>query len=191
MSELGELLRRLHALPTPTDFDEIEPLVRVRERISTARVLGDDDRSWLLAREEELAAGWTALPAGLPRCLVHGDAWAGNIVVTEDGEALLLDFERSAFGPPEWDLTHSAIKFTSFGWAPGEYEKLALNYGYDVTVEYSGFDTLREIRELRMTTFALQCADEDAKFIAQARLRVDCLRGRRGSRPWAGWLPTP
>lgn len=193
MSELGVLLRRLHSLPKPTDFDpgEIEPLVRVRERITNAHLLDDDDRSWLLSREEELVARWSALPPGQPRCLVHGDAWAGNVAVTEGGGALLLDFERSAFGPPEWDLTHSAIKYTSFGWAPGEYEKLALNYGYDVTVEYSGFDTLRDIRELRMTTFALQCADEDSKFAAQARLRVDCLRGRRGPRPWAGWLPTP
>lgn len=193
MSELGILLRSLHSLPPPTDFDPgvIEPLVRVRGRITNARMLDDDDRSWLLAREEELAARWSALPAVLPRCLVHGDAWAGNVAVTDDGTALLLDFERSALGPPEWDLAHSAIKYTSFGWSPGEYEKLALNYGYDVTTEFPGFETLRDIRELRMATFALQCADEEPRFAAEARLRVDSLRGRRGPRPWTGWHPTP
>lgn len=193
MSDLGTLLRRFHSLPHPTDFDpgSIQPLAQIRKRILSSRMLDGDDREWLLARKQELAAQWATLPAGLPHCVVHGDAWAGNVAVTEDGTAVLLDFERTSFGPPEWDLAHSAIKFTSFSWAPGEYEKLALNYGYDVVTEYSGFETLRDTRELRMTTFALQCADEDPKFAEEARTRLDSIRGRRGARPWAGWHPTP
>jgi aminoglycoside phosphotransferase (APT) family kinase protein len=193
MSELGSLLRRLHSLPAPTDFDpgDLKPLVRVRERITDARRLDEGDRVWLLARERELADQWSRLPTGLPKCVVHGDAWAGNVAVTDDGTAVLLDFERCSYGPPEWDLAHSAIKYTSFGWAPGEYEKLASNYGYDVAMAYAGFETLRDIRELRMATFAVQCADENAAYAGEARLRVDCLRGRHGARPWAGWHPTP
>jgi aminoglycoside phosphotransferase (APT) family kinase protein len=193
MEDLGRLLRQLHALPRPTDFDPgaIQPLVSVRMRIHMARMLDEDDRDWFYAKLRELAVRWYELPTGRPPCVVHGDAWAGNVAVTDDGTAILLDFERSSYGPPEWDLAHSAIKYTSFGWSPGEYEKLATQYGYDVATEYPGFETLRDIRELRMTTFALQCAKEDPKFEAEARLRVDSIRGRLGPRPWAGWHPTP
>lgn len=192
MPELGLLLRELHNLPTPREFDPgpLAPLIRVRERIEAAIDIEDRERAWLLAQTESLADDWKELPAGLPACVVHGDAWVGNVAVTEDGTALLLDFERCALGPPEWDLAHSAIKSSSFGWAPGQYAKFVKAYGYDVT-DYPGFETLRDIRELRMTSFALQCARENPAYQTEARRRVDCLLGRCGPRPWSGWHPTP
>jgi aminoglycoside phosphotransferase (APT) family kinase protein len=192
MSELALLLRQLHQLPAPAGFDpgQLAPLIRVRERIESATIVNEQEREWLRERAERLAHEWATLPVGLPQCVVHGDAWVGNVAVTEDGIAVLLDFERCALGPPEWDLVHSAIKFTSFGWAEGQYEEFVAAYGYDVTT-YQGFRALRDIRELRMTTFALQCALEDSTYAPEARLRLDCLRGKHGPRPWRGWHPTP
>ena len=192
MSELAPLLRTFHRLPPPTGFSPgaLAPLIRVHERIESATIVNEEERAWLHRRTEQLAQEWDSLPRGLPWCVVHGDAWVGNVAVTEEGAAVLLDFERCSFGPPEWDLVHSAIKFTSFGWAEGQYEEFVAAYDYDVTA-YEGFETLRDIRELRMTTFALQCARESSAYTPEARLRLDCVRGKRGPRPWQGWHPTP
>ncbi|PRY31701.1 phosphotransferase family enzyme [Umezawaea tangerina] len=45
---------------------------------------------------------------------MHGDAWVGNVVATDDGQVVVLDLERCSVGPPEWDLVSTAIKYTSF-----------------------------------------------------------------------------
>jgi hypothetical protein len=54
---------------------------------------------------------------------------------------------------------------------------------------WDGFTVLRDIRELRMTSFAAQQAVTNERFELEARLRIACLRGLHGSRPWA-WTPT-
>jgi hypothetical protein len=53
---------------------------------------------------------------------------------------------------------------------------------------WAGFRLLREIRELRMTCYLAQYATENAPARAEAELRVACLRGRHGQRPWP-WTP--
>jgi hypothetical protein len=60
-----------------------------------------------------------ALPPGKPWCAIHGDAWTGNVVGTDDGP-VLLDVERFAFGPPEWDLSSIAVDYITFGDFPTE-----------------------------------------------------------------------
>lgn len=119
---------------------------------------------------------------------MHGDAWVGNIARTEDGAARLIDLERCSIGRPEWDLVSTAIKHTSFGWVSAEdYRHFVEVYGHDVTT-WSGFATMRDIRELRMCLYFAQHAPTDPNMHTEARLRLDCLRGRSGPRPWP-WTP--
>jgi hypothetical protein len=66
-------------------------------------------------------------------------------------------------------------------------QKWADAYGFDVTA-WHGFALLRDIRELRMTCYAAQQAAAQERLKHEAQLRVDCLRGRRGPRPWP-WTP--
>jgi aminoglycoside phosphotransferase (APT) family kinase protein len=189
-AELAELLRQLHALPAP-DFvlPPLEPFVRLKERISEAHWLPDDDRDWLLSLIAELETGYTTLPDGLPWCAIHGDAWSGNVAVTEHGPAL-LDLERFAFGPPEWDLTGVAVSYTTFGSVSAEeWQGFCARYGYDVT-RWNGFPVFCDIRELRKVTFAVQLAEHREDIAEQARYRIACLRGERGPRPW-GWTSVP
>jgi aminoglycoside phosphotransferase (APT) family kinase protein len=189
-AELADLLRQLHGLPTP-DFDlpALAPFVRLRERISEAASLDDDDRGWLLTHLGELEQRYAELPQGLPWCAVHGDAWAGNVAVTEYGP-VLLDLERFAYGPPEWDLTSIAVSYTTFGsMSADEWTGFCERYGQDVTA-WAGFEVLRDIRELRKVTFAVQMASEREDIAEQARYRLACLRGDRGPRPW-GWTGIP
>lgn len=123
----------------------------------------------------ELSQCWAELPEGLPWCVIHGDAWVGNVVSTDDGQVILLDLERTSVGPPEWDLVHTAIKWSSFGWISREqYTEFAQVYGHDV-FEWEGFGLLRDIREFRMTTMALQAASSKPSLKVQALRRLTCL----------------
>jgi aminoglycoside phosphotransferase len=187
--EVAMALRRLHGLPPPTDFElgPLQPFTRLRERIAEAPWLADDDRSWLTEHLAHLEAEYKTLPAGLPYCVVHGDAWVGNVVATEDGTVVLLDLERCSVGPPEWDLVSTAIKVSSIGSvSQTEYDEFTRIYGHDVA-GWAGFRTFRDIRELRITCYAVQQAGAQPRFRSEAQRRVDCLRGKRGPRPW-GWV---
>lgn len=191
-AQLADALRRLHNLPAPTDFTlaPLDPFVRLAERIDAAAALPTADRAWLRKRLTDLQARYAELPTGLPRCVVHGDAWVGNIAATADGQVIWLDLERCSIGPPEWDLINTTLRYTSFAWiTTEEYHDFCHRYGYDVST-WPGFTLLRDIRELRMTCYTAQRAAENPTARADAKLRVACLRGDHGPRPWS-WTPAP
>jgi aminoglycoside phosphotransferase (APT) family kinase protein len=189
--QVATALKRLHSLPVPEDvpLGHLDPFVRLAERISEAVTVTDDDRAWLRGRARELHARWTELPPGMPACVVHGDARTGNIVETEEGQVVILDLERCSAGPPEWDLVSTAVKHATYSSITGpEYQAFCGAYGTDVTA-WDGFTVLRDIRELRMTSFVAQQAATQPQFRREASLRIACLRGLRGPRPWP-WTPT-
>ncbi|WP_079056140.1 aminoglycoside phosphotransferase family protein [Streptomyces caeruleatus] len=178
------LLKMLHPLPVP-DFplDRLDPFVRVTERIDAATSLSEEDRGWLRHRHAELRAWWERRPVGLRECVVHGDAWVGNVPRTAAGP-LLMDFERVSVGPPEWDLVSTAVKMTTTSAVTrAEYAEFCTAYGTDVT-QWEGYELLAGARELRMTTYAAQHAATRPEWRAEAQYRVDCLRGRAEPRPW-------
>ncbi|GAA2731502.1 aminoglycoside phosphotransferase family protein [Actinocorallia aurantiaca] len=189
--EIGALLKKLHHQPVPTHLGlgHLDPFVRLPERIAAATTLPDDDRAWLVVRLAELRTAWAGLlDEGTPR-VVHGDAWAGNVpVVLGESTAFFLDLERFSIGSPNWDLASTAIKHTSFEWITRqEYEEFSQAVGSDVTA-WPGFPIMRDLRELRMTCYLAQHSAEHPGFHDEVRLRVDCLRGRHGDRPWR-WTP--
>uniref|UniRef100_UPI003F497AD2 phosphotransferase n=1 Tax=Amycolatopsis sp. CA-096443 TaxID=3239919 RepID=UPI003F497AD2 len=191
--QVAAALRRLHDARPPRDLDlgAVQPFVRLSERIDRAATLAESDRSWLGERLAELQRRWTGRPAGLPECVVHGDAWVGNVVSTQTGDVVFLDLERTSIGPPEWDLVHTAIKRSSFGWiGDSDYLSFVREYGHDVT-KWAGFELFRDIREFRMTCMAVQVAAENVDAECQAAHRVECLQGKHGPRPWTGWTALP
>lgn len=188
-ADVAIALRRLHALAPPTTFTlgPVDPFVRLETRIAGAGSLDATDRQWLNEYLTQLRERWQQLPQGLPWCVIHGDAWVGNVVADHHGRVILLDLERTSIGPPEWDLVHTAIKHHSFGWiAADEYTRFCEIYGYDV-VDWEGFALLRDIREFRMTTMAAQVATSDPASRSQALHRLGCIRDENGTRPWHGW----
>ncbi|MFI7694268.1 phosphotransferase family protein [Nonomuraea sp. NPDC049655] len=185
-------LRHLHDLPPPTAFDigRLDPFVRLSERIDRASTLTEADRTWMRTHLAELKTRYEELPKGLPETVVHGDAWTGNVVTTDDGEAVLLDLERCSIGPPEWDLTSTAVKaFTLAGITANDYNTFVGTYEHDVT-PWPGFEALRDIREFRMTCMAAQVAGENPQWHDEVLLRLACLRGEHGPRPWT-WTAVP
>ena len=61
-------------------------------------------------------------------------------------------------------------------------------YGHDVT-RWAGYEVLRDIREFHMTCMAAQVAAENPAR-HEVPLRLACLRGEHGSRPWT-WTAMP
>jgi thiamine kinase-like enzyme len=184
-SEVAAALRRLHSLSPPDFLEPLTPFVRTAQRIDQARTLPVDDRAWLRTRLTELEDRYIkGLPDGLPVAVIHGDAYGGNIVVTEDDQVtVVLDLERFSVGPPEWDLTSTAVH-RGFDWISSEdYRAYCMAYGHDVT-SWDGYTLLRDIRELRITTWIAQLAVDQPKYRDEASLRVACLRGECGPRPW-------
>ena len=190
-ADVATALKALHAAAVPTDVElaPLAPFVRLPERNDAASTLSPDDRAWLRRRLDDLQQSYVELPQGLPKSVIHGDAWAGNVVVTQEGHAVFLDLERCSVGPPEWDLVSTAVRYSTFGtMSATQYGAFARAYGHDV-MDWAGFETLRDIRELRVTCYAAQCASENEKFRDEAALRVASLRGLRGARPWPEWKP--
>ncbi|MEV0150001.1 MULTISPECIES: aminoglycoside phosphotransferase family protein [unclassified Nonomuraea] len=190
--EVAGALRRLHDLPLP-DFElgHLDPFVRLEDRIDRAVTLDLADRDWMWQRLTELQDRYASLPERLlSASVVHGDAWIGNVVGTEDGRVVLLDLERCSVGPPEWDLVSTAVKaYTLAGISVEDYQAFVKVYGYDVT-GWDGFEILRDIREFRMTCMAAQVAAENPARHDEVMLRLACLRGERGPRPWR-WTAVP
>lgn len=192
-AQIGAALRQLHDLAPPTTFElgTLDPFVRLDQRIEAATTIASGDRDWMREHLAELQERWTRVPAGLPWCVVHGDAWSGNVVATDDGTVVLLDLERTSLGPPEWDTVHTAIKYKSLGQiSAAEYQSFCDGYGSDVT-EWEGYELLRDLREFRMTTMAAQTAVTIPADRAQADHRIACLRGKFGPRPWSRWRAVP
>lgn len=187
-AELGAVLQRLHALEVPDSpvFPEVDPFEGLTEAIESGTTLPEDDRGWLIALAEQLRAEYKALRPGLAQCVIHGDAWQGNVVVPiSGGPPVLLDLDHIGIGPREWDLVSLAVDFTDFARVPQvDYDAFVAAYGgYDMTA-WPGYRTLATTRELRWTAFVLGKADTNAEAERQVRHRIACLRGEV-SRPWS------
>ncbi|MGH3701819.1 MAG: aminoglycoside phosphotransferase family protein [Pseudonocardiaceae bacterium] len=111
IATLGTVLRRLHAMPPPTEFmlPHEDILGRVRRRIK-ATIVPLADKAVLLQRLSFLQSELRGLRYHLQPAPTHGDAHAENLMVC-DGRPVLIDFERFAWGQPEWDLAMTATEY--------------------------------------------------------------------------------
>ncbi|MBF6397850.1 aminoglycoside phosphotransferase family protein [Nocardia cyriacigeorgica] len=173
---VGDLLRRLHRLPAPADIDlpEFRPFDRIQDRLSTAPI-SDSDKSFLAEREGALRAEVASLDYNLPCGVNHGDAHIMNVMISSEGEAELIDFEAFNFAPHDWDLAKTATE-ADMGMLPGRsYTEFARAYGYDVT-RWRGFDVLRSVMQLRMTTWLAQNVDHSEGVAREYEKRIRTLR---------------
>jgi Ser/Thr protein kinase RdoA (MazF antagonist) len=186
IATLGTVLRRLHEIPPPTKFT-LPPediLGRVKPRIESAQI-PENDKRFLLDLLNDLATEVQSLDFPLSPAPTHGDAHSENLMI-HDGEPVLIDFERFAWGQPEWDLAMTATEYlTAKWWTADEYAKFSDAYGYDVTDWTDGFDILRAVHELKMTTWLMQNVAESEEIADEYQVRMRTLRGE----PSPGWRP--
>jgi aminoglycoside phosphotransferase (APT) family kinase protein len=181
---LAELLSRLHRLPRPEGFTLLQedPLGRVRRRLEVASVPAPD-KQFLLDRLDALEAELPALRFPLPEGPVHGDAHVQNLMITANGP-VMIDFERFAWGHPEWDLSMTATEYQTAGWwTQEEYARFAAAYGFDVT-SWEGYPLLRAAHELKMTSWLAQNVAESPEVAAEVTARIGTLRGQVPSGNW-------
>jgi aminoglycoside phosphotransferase (APT) family kinase protein len=175
---LAKLLSRLHQLSPPESFalPEDDPLGRVRGRLETATVSAAD-REFLLAQLDAIQAELPKLQFPLPAGPVHGDAHVQNLMITADGP-VLIDFERFAWGHPEWDLSMTATEYQTAGWwTADEYDQFVAAYGFDVT-SWEGYPVLRAAHEVKMTSWLAQNVAESPDVADELMTRMATLRGR-------------
>ncbi|MGV9386228.1 phosphotransferase family protein [Nonomuraea sp. NPDC003707] len=185
-ADIGALLRRLHALPAPPDglLPRFDPFVRQDSHIRDSAGLHEQDRRFLMGRLEELRAAYANLPfAHAPRA-IHGDPHRKNLVRGADGRAVMLDLERFAVGPVEWDLIVPAV-YHLVGWySDAEYATFAEAYGWDIA-QWDGFSTLASVRQLRMTTWLAGRTGREPRLIPEVLNRIAALRNPSAPRrPW-------
>lgn len=180
---LARVLLKFHSLPGPTAYQLplLDPLERIEPRISAAPVPAEDKR-FLAGLCAQLREQWQELDFPLPQGVVHGDAHVQNLMIAGE-RPVLIDFERVAWGQPEWDLAKTATEFELAGfYTSDQYQEFVDAYGFDVTT-WPGFPVLRSAVGLGMTTWLMQNVQHDATIAAEYRKRVLTLRGR-SSEQW-------
>ncbi|MGW2898048.1 aminoglycoside phosphotransferase family protein [Streptomyces sp. NPDC001212] len=186
--ELGATLRDLHALKAPDELElpSFDPFDKQQRRLDRA-VIPEDDKVFLRKRWRGLRDRYAELRFETPKGPVHGDAHVQNLMVDDQGQVILIDFEAFCFDHPEWDLMVTAVEHHSLGWQTDEqYADFVAAYGRDL-YDWPGYETLRGLQEFGMTTWLMQNVQEDERTAAEYRRRIAGLRNDDAPRDWRPW----
>ncbi|MBO0856307.1 MAG: aminoglycoside phosphotransferase family protein [Nocardia sp.] len=185
-AELGQALQRLHSITAPSTFTlpEYDPFGGLLEKITSATTLDDDDREWLIQHEQDLRNRYLRLPVPPRLCVIHGDAWQGNLIVPPDGPPTFLDLDKVSTGRPEWDLVQLAVDHSDFNrLTTTDYQAFVSAYGGMDMTTAPEFRLFADIQELRWTAFAVSLTTRNPAAKTEAAHRIACLRGRV-DHPW-------
>jgi aminoglycoside phosphotransferase (APT) family kinase protein len=136
---LAVLLRLLHQAGTPpVSHPAWVPLASlhatVEDRLLSA-ALTDDERTWITDRITEVRDKIAGLDWPLGVGLIHGDAWAGNLLSCPGASpvgAVLGDWDWVSTGPREIDLIPTWHAAARYGRAPSWVSDFISQYDYDL-----------------------------------------------------------
>ncbi len=188
-SHMGRLLRELHQtepphieLPAWTPLESLAATVGDPDR---SQAITPADRSWLSdrvaqVREQLLSVDW---PLGTG--LIHGDAWAGNLLWDTTSDAVVLgDWDWVSTGPREVDLIPTWHATIRYGRPPSWPQRFTEEYGFDLAT-WPGYDVMLQMRDLVQLTGPLRRAPHSPAALAALHQRLgDLRRGDRHS-TWA------
>ncbi|MDQ0598098.1 aminoglycoside phosphotransferase (APT) family kinase protein [Streptomyces canus] len=182
--DLAELLRVVHALPSPAfDLPPRELLGGVERWL---RLAGDAidpaDAAYLRQRRDGFAAAAAALTPQLPPGPIHGDALPRNVHIGPDGP-VLVDLETFSADLREHDLVVMALSRDRYGLPAAAYESFTEAYGWDVR-EWEGCGVLRGARETASCAWVAQHAPVNPAALAEFERRVASLRDGDGTVRW-------
>jgi len=183
-ADLGRLLRRLHQLgPPPVPLPAHRPLVSLSRAVESSRVISEDERAWLRDRCAQLLDAYDHLQFVLPRGMIHGDAWRGNLL--RDGHRVVLaDWDAASTGPRQIDLIPT-MEGVRFGLPDAQRNAFVAAYGHDIR-SWDGYHVLRDIRELSTTSALLR--DGHANTVVQRELQIRLQSLRVGDdQQWASF----
>ena len=89
----GLALAHLHKVPAPDFVSTTHRYGLERyEDLENIYKVTNEFAKWLSGIHDHLLA---EIPSDLPRCLIHGDLFDNNVVITPDEQAIILDFEEA------------------------------------------------------------------------------------------------
>lgn len=178
-TDLGRILRRIHALAPPAELPGWNPLDGIRTRLADAEELDNDDHSFLTAVCDELETGIGEIEFALPPAVVHGDATVANLIPGPH-IPIICDFDSTSCGPPEWDLTPVAVGNIRFNNTTDSHALLAASYGVNITT-WPYFPVLRRIRELQLVTSVVPVLRSNPHAATTVATPAEDLPGRQHS----------
>ncbi|MFF5138779.1 phosphotransferase [Streptomyces sp. NPDC013157] len=182
--DLAELLRIVHALPSPSFALPPRELLDGVER--WLRLAGDAiapaDAAYLRERRDGFATAAAALTPRLAPGPIHGDALPRNVHVGPDGP-VLVDLETFSSDLREHDLVVMALSRDRYGMPAEAYDSFVTAYGWDVR-EWEGCGVLRGARETASCAWVAQHAPSNPKALAEFDRRVASLREGDASVRW-------
>ncbi|MEU6347793.1 aminoglycoside phosphotransferase family protein [Streptomyces sp. NPDC047072] len=174
--DLAELLRVVHALPSPPFALPPRELLGGVER--WLRLAGDAvsaaDAEYLRERRDGFASAVAALTPHFAPGPIHGDALPRNVHVGPSGP-VLVDLETFSGDLREHDLVVMALSRDRYGLPAAAYEGFVSAYGWDVR-EWDGCGVLRGARETASCAWVAQHAPSNPKARAEFERRVASLR---------------
>ncbi|MYR44846.1 aminoglycoside phosphotransferase family protein, partial [Streptomyces sp. SID5910] len=184
--DVAELLRLVHALPSPSF--ELPPRELLGGVERWLRLAGDAidpaDAAYLRERRDGFATAAAALTPHLPPGPIHGDALPRNVHVGPDGP-VLVDLETFSADLREHDLVVMALSRDRYGLPAEAYDAFTATYGWDVR-EWDGCAVLRGARETASCAWVAQHAPSNPKALAEFERRVASLRD---GDPAVRWYP--
>lgn len=192
---LAVLLHLLHQAGTPPisppPWIPLESLhATVRDPLLSAALTGEE-RTWILARITEVRDEIAALDWSLGMGLIHGDAWAGNLLSSPGVYpvgAVLGDWDWVSTGPREVDLIptwHAAVRY---GKPASWVSDFTSRYGYDLG-QWDGYPVLMAMRDLVQLSGPLRRARQSGPHRALLRQRLDSLRHGDSTSVWRALEP--
>jgi Phosphotransferase enzyme family len=183
-ADLARILRLLHDLPAPAPSLPVwRPFDEIRSRLAEPEGLDDSDLTYLSGECDRIEAELADVRYVLPPGPIHGDAFLGNLIPSPD-EPVICDFDSTADGPREWDLTPVAVGRLRFDYPGDAYGELAAGYGFDV-LNWPGFPVLRQIRELKLVTSVIPILHSNPALREQWAFRLRTFRERDGAAKWS------
>jgi hypothetical protein len=180
VESLGRLLLRLHRLERPpVQLPPVRPLSSLPEDAGRCEWLTDEQRSWLLSRSRELQQQYDSVTWALGCGLVHGDAYAENLIHTPE-RVVLSDWDSVSYGPREQDIVPASMRYR-FGRPAAEWEEFCAAYGVHPT-DLPGLTVLRQMREIRSLGPYVRSNHPQARAEGRRRLR-DLISGTQ-EEPW-------
>ncbi len=185
---LGRLLRQLHhAGDPPVALDPWVPLASLYATVSDPGcldVLTREERQWLLDRVEQVRGDFATLDWPLGQGMIHGDAWAGNLLWDAGtGRAVLGDWDWVSRGPREIDLIPTWHAASRYGKGDAWSRAFIAEYGYDLA-DWPGFRLLMHMRDLVQLTGPIRRASAGGAYVHVLRQRLDGLRAGDTTSVW-------
>lgn len=187
--DVARLTRRLHDLKVPPTLalPVLQPFGAPEEPFPDLAAIPRADAQFLRERLEWARSRFPILPFVLPPGVVHGDANVGNVLIDDEGRAVLIDLDSFSTGPREWDLVQTALFYDRLGWhTRDEYTEFVDVYGYDL-MSWSGYGELADMREIAMTTWLCRKAGDSARTASEALKRVAAIRTGSSRRDWGAY----